>query len=91
MALPEGTELISSELALLEITRALLRGGADHTRVPFYVGQAPPSTLLPGGQARTTRCDPPGHRGERPRIPGQRAFLGPPPGSGAPARHKVPR
>ncbi len=40
MALPEGTELISSELALLEITRALLRSGVDHTRVPFYVGQA---------------------------------------------------
>jgi predicted nucleic acid-binding protein len=40
IALPEGTELISSELALLEITRALLRGGVDHTRVPFYVGQA---------------------------------------------------
>lgn len=40
MALPEGTELISSELASLEITRALLRGGVDHTRVPFYVGQA---------------------------------------------------
>jgi uncharacterized protein len=39
-ALPEGSELISSELALLEITRALLRGGVDHTRVPYYVGQA---------------------------------------------------
>lgn len=39
-ALPDGTELISSELALLEITRALLRGGVDHTRVPYYVAQA---------------------------------------------------
>lgn len=39
-ALPDGVELISSELALLEITRALLRGGIDHTRVPYYVGQA---------------------------------------------------
>ncbi|MGH9213402.1 MAG: type II toxin-antitoxin system VapC family toxin [Acidimicrobiales bacterium] len=39
-ALPEGTELISSELALLELTRALLWGGVDHTRVPYYVGQA---------------------------------------------------
>lgn len=38
--LPDDTELISSELALLEITRALLRGGADHTRVQYYVGQA---------------------------------------------------
>jgi predicted nucleic acid-binding protein len=38
--LPEGTELISTELSLLEITRALLRGGVDHTRVPYYVGQA---------------------------------------------------
>lgn len=39
-ALPDGTELISSELALLEITRALLRGGVDHTRAPYYVAQA---------------------------------------------------
>ena len=39
-ALPNDTELISSELALLEITRALLRGGVDHTRVPYFVGQA---------------------------------------------------
>lgn len=39
-ALPDGTELISSELALLEITRALLRGGVDHTRVPYFAGQA---------------------------------------------------
>ena len=38
--LPEDTELISSELALLEITRALLRGGVDHTRVPYFVRQA---------------------------------------------------
>ncbi|HEX9342303.1 MAG TPA: PIN domain-containing protein [Actinomycetota bacterium] len=39
-ALPKDTELLSSELALLEITRALLRGGADPTRVPYYVSQA---------------------------------------------------
>lgn len=39
-ALPSDAELISSELASLEITRALLRGGVDHTRVPYYVGQA---------------------------------------------------
>jgi predicted nucleic acid-binding protein len=38
-ALPDDTELISSELTLLEVTRALLRGGVDHTRVPYYVGQ----------------------------------------------------
>jgi predicted nucleic acid-binding protein len=38
--LPTNAELISSELALLEITRALLRGGVDHTRVPYFVGQA---------------------------------------------------
>jgi hypothetical protein len=29
--LPDETELISSELASLEITRTLLRGGVDHT------------------------------------------------------------
>ena len=39
-ALSDDTELISSELALLEITRALLRGGVDHTRVPYFVQQA---------------------------------------------------
>lgn len=39
-ALPDDAELISSELALLEITRALLRGGVDHKRVPYFVGQA---------------------------------------------------
>jgi predicted nucleic acid-binding protein len=38
--LPPDAELISSELASLEITRALLRGGVDHTTVPYYVGQA---------------------------------------------------
>ena len=39
-ALPDDIELISSELALLEITRALLRGGIDHTRVRYFVQQA---------------------------------------------------
>jgi len=39
-ALPEGTELVTSELAQLEITRALLRGGIDHERVPYVTGQA---------------------------------------------------
>jgi uncharacterized protein len=39
-ALPKDTELISSELARLEITRALLRAGVDPTRVPYYMSQA---------------------------------------------------
>lgn len=39
-ALPEGTELLTSELARLEITRTLLRGGVDHQRVPYFAGQA---------------------------------------------------
>ena len=39
-ALEAGVELVSSELARLEITRALLRAGVDHARVPHYVGQA---------------------------------------------------
>jgi predicted nucleic acid-binding protein len=39
-ALPAGTELLSSELSQLEITRTLLRGGVDHQRVPFFAGQA---------------------------------------------------
>jgi predicted nucleic acid-binding protein len=38
--LDESTELISSELARLELTRTLLRAGADHTRVTHYVAQA---------------------------------------------------
>lgn len=39
-ALPEGTELVTSELAQLEITRTLLRAGIDHQRVPYLTGQA---------------------------------------------------
>lgn len=39
-ALPEDTELITSELARLEITRALLRAGVDHQQVPYFAGQA---------------------------------------------------
>jgi len=39
-ALPPNTELICSELGLLEISRTLLRASADPTRVPYYVGQA---------------------------------------------------
>jgi predicted nucleic acid-binding protein len=39
-ALPEGVELITSELAKLEITRTLLRAGIDYQRVPYFTGQA---------------------------------------------------
>ncbi|MGH3908452.1 MAG: type II toxin-antitoxin system VapC family toxin [Pseudonocardiaceae bacterium] len=39
-ALLEGTELVTSELAQLEITRTLLRAGIDHQRVPYFTGQA---------------------------------------------------
>jgi predicted nucleic acid-binding protein len=39
-ALPEDTELLTSELASLEITRALLRAGVDHQQVPYFAGQA---------------------------------------------------
>lgn len=39
-ALPEDAELITSELAELEITRTLVRVGVDHQRVPYFVGQA---------------------------------------------------
>lgn len=39
-AFPDGTELITSEVAQLEITRTLLRAGIDHKLVPFFAGQA---------------------------------------------------
>ena len=39
-ALDPGTELITSELARLELTRTMHRAHVDHTRVPHYVGQA---------------------------------------------------
>ncbi len=39
-SLPEGTELLTSELAQLEITRTLLRARVDHERVPYFSGQA---------------------------------------------------
>ncbi|MER5443001.1 type II toxin-antitoxin system VapC family toxin [Streptomyces sp. NPDC002790] len=39
-SLPDGTELVASELARLEITRTLHRAGVDHQRVPYYVNQA---------------------------------------------------
>lgn len=38
--LGDGSELITSELSRLEITRALLRARVDHTQVPYFVGQA---------------------------------------------------
>jgi predicted nucleic acid-binding protein len=40
LALPAGTELVTSELAQLEVTRTLRRVGVDHQRVPYVVGQA---------------------------------------------------
>jgi predicted nucleic acid-binding protein len=39
-SLAGDAELITSELARLEITRTLLRAGADHQQVPYFVGQA---------------------------------------------------
>lgn len=38
--LPEGTELLTSELSGLEVTRTLLRAGVDHQRVPYFTQQA---------------------------------------------------
>ncbi|HKR50182.1 MAG TPA: hypothetical protein VJT72_11475 [Pseudonocardiaceae bacterium] len=38
--MPEATELVTSELAQLEITRTLLRAGIDHQRMPYLTGQA---------------------------------------------------
>jgi uncharacterized protein len=38
--LDESVELVTSELAGLEITRTLLRAGVDHQRVPYATGQA---------------------------------------------------
>ncbi|MEI8409614.1 MULTISPECIES: type II toxin-antitoxin system VapC family toxin [unclassified Kribbella] len=39
-SLSEDVELITSELAKLEITRTLLRAGVDHQQVPFFAAQA---------------------------------------------------
>jgi predicted nucleic acid-binding protein len=44
--LPDEVELLTSELAQLEITRTLRRAGIDHTRVPYYVSQAVKGTFL---------------------------------------------
>ena len=40
VALPTGSELVTSQLAMLEISRTLLRAGVDYQRVPYVVGQA---------------------------------------------------
>lgn len=40
MALPAGTELVTSVLAELEITRTLVRAEVDQQRVPYLTGQA---------------------------------------------------
>ncbi|TWD81598.1 hypothetical protein FB561_2714 [Kribbella amoyensis] len=39
-ALPSEAELLTSELAKLEISRTLLRAGVDHHQVPYFTGQA---------------------------------------------------
>ncbi|MGN5635156.1 type II toxin-antitoxin system VapC family toxin [Streptomyces sp. AC154] len=39
-ALPESTELLTSDLARLEITRTLHRAGVDPQRIPYLVAQA---------------------------------------------------
>ena len=38
--LPAGTELVTSQLSRLEISRTLLRTGVDHQRVPYLTDQA---------------------------------------------------
>ena len=40
LAQPPDSELVTSQLAQLEISRTLLRAGVDHQRVPYVVGQA---------------------------------------------------
>ena len=39
-AQPRDAELATSQLAMLEISRTLLRSGVDHQRVPYVVSQA---------------------------------------------------
>jgi predicted nucleic acid-binding protein len=38
--LPNGTELLTSDLSRLEITRTLHRAGIEPQRVPYHTGQA---------------------------------------------------
>jgi len=40
VAQPLDSELVTSQLAVLEISRTLMRAGVDHQRVPYVVGQA---------------------------------------------------
>jgi len=40
LAQPTDSELVTSQLAGLEISRILLRAGVDRQRVPYVVGQA---------------------------------------------------
>lgn len=40
LGLPTEVELITSELARLEVTRTLIRAGVDPERVPYLAGQA---------------------------------------------------
>lgn len=40
VAQPTESELVTSQLAVLEISRTFLRAGVDHQRVPYVVGQA---------------------------------------------------
>jgi len=40
VGLPAGTELVTSQMAAVEVSRTLLRAGVDPQRVPYVVGQA---------------------------------------------------
>jgi predicted nucleic acid-binding protein len=40
VAQPTDSELVTSQLAVLEISRTLLRSGVDRQRVPYVAGQA---------------------------------------------------
>jgi predicted nucleic acid-binding protein len=40
LAQPADAELVTSQLATLEISRTLRRAGVDHQRLPYVVGQA---------------------------------------------------
>jgi predicted nucleic acid-binding protein len=44
--LPGGSELVTSELATLEITRTLLRAGIDYQRAPYFAGQTTAGVYL---------------------------------------------
>ena len=40
IGVPSGTEMVTSQLSLLEISRTLVRAGVDAQRVPYVTGQA---------------------------------------------------